>query len=245
MKNKGFIATSLIYSFFLLFCAVIVSFITINTHNKNLIDKVNEDIRNDLVTKTVGDASIASYFNINLTHPDYNFDSVKWEVFNKESNSVFVVSDSIIFTTNIQLSAAINYVTDAISDLSCPCSSNIRVLSESDYNNMKANASSIEEVDSFLNVQSNNVIIGSIDSISYVFLKNNTYYNYTFNKSSETSLTNYKNIMFASSKLEEITEESNINKNVRLVIELPSDTYIRGGNGNYSNPYSIKSENCT
>ena len=48
MNKKGFIATSLIYSFFLVFCATLASYVAINIHNKMLLNRVTDQIREDL-----------------------------------------------------------------------------------------------------------------------------------------------------------------------------------------------------
>ena len=63
MNKKGFIATSLLYSFFLLFCALILVFIG-NMAQKSIllnkeIDQINEDLHS---IKYLKDAKIGSYF---------------------------------------------------------------------------------------------------------------------------------------------------------------------------------------
>ena len=50
MNNKGFIATSLIYSFFLVFVAVMASILATYAHNRILVNNVNEGIVDDLNT---------------------------------------------------------------------------------------------------------------------------------------------------------------------------------------------------
>ena len=63
MNKKGFIATSLLYSFFLLFCAIILSFVGNLGHNTVLlnkaIDKINEDIH---TTKYIYNVKVGDYF---------------------------------------------------------------------------------------------------------------------------------------------------------------------------------------
>ena len=48
MNNKGFIATSLVYAFFLVFVAVIATVLATYTHNRILISNVNTGIEEDL-----------------------------------------------------------------------------------------------------------------------------------------------------------------------------------------------------
>lgn len=67
MKKNGFIATSLIYSFFLVFCALVVSFVSANVSNKVLLRKEIEAIREDINSqKFLKDAQIGTYIRISL-----------------------------------------------------------------------------------------------------------------------------------------------------------------------------------
>ena len=52
MNNKGFIATSLIYSFFLVFIAITSALIGNYIANKTILDRYNEEIETDLNTST-------------------------------------------------------------------------------------------------------------------------------------------------------------------------------------------------
>ena len=67
MNKKGFIATSLLYSFFLLFCAIILSFVGNLGHNTVLlnkeIDKINEDIHTN---KYIYNVKVGDYFRLNI-----------------------------------------------------------------------------------------------------------------------------------------------------------------------------------
>lgn len=48
MNNKGFIATSLIYAFFLVFVAVVATVLATYAHNRILVDNVNSGVVDDL-----------------------------------------------------------------------------------------------------------------------------------------------------------------------------------------------------
>ena len=48
MKKNGFIATSLIYSFFLVFIAIIATLLNSYIASKTILDRYNEEITNDL-----------------------------------------------------------------------------------------------------------------------------------------------------------------------------------------------------
>ena len=67
MNKSGFIATSLLYSFFLLFCALILVFAINIGHNSILLnkekDKINEDIHSN---KRIMHAEVGSYFRLNV-----------------------------------------------------------------------------------------------------------------------------------------------------------------------------------
>ncbi len=54
MNNKGFIATSLVYSFFLVFVAVVASIIVTYAHNRILINNLNDGIVDDLNENILG-----------------------------------------------------------------------------------------------------------------------------------------------------------------------------------------------
>ena len=49
-KNKGFIATSLIYSFFLVFIAVMAALLRIYLSNKTILERFNSDATQELNT---------------------------------------------------------------------------------------------------------------------------------------------------------------------------------------------------
>ena len=49
MKNKkGFIATSVIYSFFLVFLMLMVTILTSSVNNRVLVGRIKEDIRSEI-----------------------------------------------------------------------------------------------------------------------------------------------------------------------------------------------------
>ena len=76
MNKKGFIATSLIYSFFLVFCATLASYVAINIHNKMLLNKVTDQIREDLnSTKYVTDMPVGSYVKFNVKYTKEGIDN--------------------------------------------------------------------------------------------------------------------------------------------------------------------------
>ena len=52
-KNQGFIATSLLYTFFLFFCVILLSLVALFIHNRTLLNNLTVDIKTDLDNLTV------------------------------------------------------------------------------------------------------------------------------------------------------------------------------------------------
>lgn len=226
MKNKGFIATSLIYSFFLVFCAVLLSYIGVNVHNKNLLKRANDDIRTDLQGKKLKDAPIGAYVNLNMSHPNYKIEGIDWIVFNSDEKETLLVSDAVIMSindTNGNLKDDIENINLNIKLFNSPClNGNIRILTYNDlYTTMKNNASTTNIASTLTNIDS-----------TYLLVNNNNYYKYTFNSSNPFNTSN------------STTYQVNERINVRLVVSLPSNIMISGGSGNISNPYTVSENNC-
>lgn len=72
MNNKGFIATSLVYAFFLVFVAVVATVLATYTHNRILISNVNGGVQEDL-NQSIGSKYI-TIKNI-LKNSDFEEDS--------------------------------------------------------------------------------------------------------------------------------------------------------------------------
>ncbi len=87
MNNKGFIATSLIYSFFLVFVAVISTIIATYAHNRILINNINDGIVDDLNT------SIANKY-ISLENILKNSDFETNDAWSIEGNASFTTNES-------------------------------------------------------------------------------------------------------------------------------------------------------
>ena len=108
MNKNGFIATSLLYSFFLLFCALILVFIG-NMAQKSLllnkeIDQINEDLHS---IKYLKDAKIGSYFRLNVCVSSSYFnqaDTLDYIIFDNgttnENNMASLISKNYSFKLN-------------------------------------------------------------------------------------------------------------------------------------------------
>ena len=256
MKNNGFIATTLIYSFFLVFCAILLSYIALSTYNKNLIAKANENIRKDINEKTIGDIEYGSYFKIEVKNKNVESKDINWIVFNNKNNGeTELVSSGIVFNKYIYKMKDFAEIKSAVVTYHNEClSSKVRLLTKSDmYNVMKQNAKNTRVLKNFLNVDNAN------ESINYLLYNESNdseyWYNYIYKEPTGDfySLSEFQNVALNNN---EPTTYNRINPstgdyydinssiNVRLVITLPSDIKIVGGNGSYSNPYVISTENC-
>ena len=108
MNKKGFIATSLLYSFFLLFCALILVFIG-NMAQKSIllnkeIDQINEDLHS---IKYLKNAKIGSYFRLNVCVSSSYFnqaDTLDYIIFDNgttnENNMASLISKNYSFKLN-------------------------------------------------------------------------------------------------------------------------------------------------
>ena len=93
MNKSGFIATSLLYSFFLLFCALILVFAINIGHNSILLnkekDKINDDIHSN---KRIMHAEVGSYFRLNVcVDKDSKFnsaDTMDYILFQNDDNGL-------------------------------------------------------------------------------------------------------------------------------------------------------------
>ena len=227
MKKNGFIATSLIYSFFLVFCAVLLSFLTMSSHNKNLLDKANEDIRNDLRPKKLIDVPIGSYLSLDITHPDFNTD-VNWVLFDKSANASFISDGIVISYNNGTINNIISTVNSQLSSFSNACFIvNARLLAYSDIDIIKNNMDTKYVTERIMNVTPNYVVQNS---------SNYLVYNFPIISSDSLSFEEYKNEVFANSNF---LSYSSGNVNLRLVVTLNSNDQIIGGNGSKNNPYHI------
>lgn len=121
MNKNGFIATSLIYSFFLIFCALLVCYVGIYMHNKLLLDNITTGIKAELEsdTKDLKDAPIGSYVKLTLKVANDEKilnninDPNRWiKIANASDDTgnfvgVLLISDTILYSTS-RLDSAID-----------------------------------------------------------------------------------------------------------------------------------------
>ena len=227
--KKGFIATSLIYSFFLIFCAVLLGYVAISLHNKNLINKTGNDLIDEFSRKDVRSAPLGSYFKISLDHPVINVSDVKWISVihgNSVSNGTtgtYLISDSIVISNKERTKSAadrFNSINDLISGFDSCYAKSINVAGPPIISSI-INSSKIDE-----SLKKTILNIG----IDYVLGRNQgsvIYY--------DTENSSVKNNGVA----------SDMDFNVRLIMIVPSGLSIMGGNGTSNNPYILGNSDGT
>ena len=244
MNKRGFIATALIYSFFLIFCAVLVSFIGMSEHNKNLLSKANDNIREDLKLKLLGNTEYGSYVYLDIVDSNINLSDLSWIVFNHDASNTLLVSDSIVYSikdNNGILYDDVAFINNTINEFSingevlkAPTNKTIRIITYTDFDLMKTNATTKELVIAFAGINTTSSVNAS-DVVKYLIIDNTNYNLYTYNIGTSSDLNTYKNEVF-----DHITSHpTNDYINIRLVISIPNETKIQGGNGNISNAYTL------
>lgn len=231
MKNKGFIASTLLYTFFIIFCAVLITFIGINVHNNNLLKHVEKETQADLQKKTLGDIKYGSYVKFNPRNSNLKTDNIKWIYFNKPgSDRIELVSDSIVIKkgSSLNIDTALSLVDDDCF-ISSPRVLNYNDFYVSIYNNVQ---SSINKYN----------IAKSIESYIIYFLQNGKYYKYNFNQN--YSISDIEDIYDPTKNLTEISNINTSELNIRIVITLGTKMEVTGGRGTYYNPYTISNNLC-
>ena len=113
-NNKGFIATSLIYSFFLIFITLFLTIIADYLQNKVLLNTIENGIKEDI--------------NYGLKCDDFNYDSNDP---NKSDKLVFQGNNLNILNPNIKTDGSVLYI---ITDKDCPNTITIQDISNVNQN---------------------------------------------------------------------------------------------------------------
>ena len=225
MNNKGFIATSILYSFFIVFCAILLSYIGLLAHNSILIDKEKELIEEDLHTDiNISDAPVGSYFRLNVCSTFELFrtnDSLNYVLINNNSSYVLLSSEVSYKLNNLEF---LNNVLEKIVIKYKGVNTPSRSMSEDDYNLVNNLPNDLKKKILEITVDSNE------DKVNYYLLANNSDTNYTGSKVYNTST----NIV--SSFSNEYLDYTYI----RLVFYINENLEIITGDGSYSNPYIME-----
>lgn len=235
MNKKGFIATSLLYSFFMLFCALILVFIG-NMAQKSLllnkeIDQINEDLHS---IKYLKDAKVGSYFRLNVCVSSSYFnkaDTLDYIIFDNgttdENKMASLISKNYSFKLNsLEL---INNILGYISVKQGENTIESRSMTISDY---EQKISKIEDE------KVRKLLIYSDFNYGTMYLLATDKNNYTNSKVIEIK-ENIDNTIPAIQDL----NNNDINTEkvfVRLVFEINNETMIIGGDGTSTNPFILK-----
>lgn len=214
MNNKGFIATSLLYSFFLLFCALILAYAASLAHNSLLlnkeIDRINEDLHSN---KVLSSSKVGEYFRLNLCISEDKRDFFESEdtldyiyIGNSGSNSILISKEINYKVSNLV------FLNLFLNDIRVVNGSNVyvsRSMSYDDYNMISSNSS---------------------------LLSNDTYYLIANNPSSYYSGSYYYN----SSSKSLVGYSDDVSVYLRLAFDIDSSTRIIGGSGTVASPYILE-----
>lgn len=236
MNKKGFIATSLLYSFFLLFCALILVFIG-NMAQKSLllnkeIDQINEDLHS---IKYLKNAKIGSYFRLNVCVSSSYFnqaDTLDYIIFDNgttdKNNMASLISKNYSFKLNsLEL---INNILGYISVKQGVNTIESRSMTINDYE-QKISKIEDEKVKKLL-------IYSDFNSDSMYLLATDKK-NYTNSKVIKIKEDNEKNTIH---EIQDLNNDDINNEKVfvRLVFDIHNETMIIGGDGTSTNPFILK-----
>lgn len=231
MNKKGFIATSLLYSFFLLFCALILVFIG-NMAQKSLllnkeIDQINEDLHS---IKYLKNAKIGSYFRLNVcVSSSYfnNADTLDYIIFDNgttdENKMASLISKNYSFKLNsLEL---INNILGYISVKQGVNTIESRSMTINDYEQKisKIKDAKVKELLIYSDFDSDSMYLLAADKKKYT--------------NSKVVIPKDKD---ATEKNLEANDISNEKVFVRLVFEIHNETMIIGGDGTRTNPFILK-----
>lgn len=236
MNKKGFIATSLLYSFFLLFCALILVFIG-NMAQKSLllnkeIDQINEDLHS---IKYLKNAKIGSYFRLNVCVSSSYFnqaDTLDYIIFDNgttdKNNMASLISKNYSFKLNsLEL---INNILGYISVKQGVNTIESRSMTINDYE---------QKISKLKDEKVKKLLIYSDFNLDSMYLLATDKKNYTNSKVIKIKEDNDKNTIH---EIQDLNNDdiNNAKVFVRLVFDIHNETMIIGGDGTSTNPFILK-----
>lgn len=236
MNKKGFIATSLLYSFFLLFCALILVFIG-NMAQKSLllnkeIDQINEDLHS---IKYLKDAKIGSYFRLNVCVSSSYFnqaDTLDYIIFDNgttdKNNMASLISKNYSFKLN-----SLELINNILGYISVKQGVNTIESRSMTINDYEQKISKIEDE------KVRKLLIYSDFNYDTMYLLATDKNNYTNSKVIKIEENIDKNTIPAIQDLNN-NDINNEKVFVRLVFDIHNETMIIGGDGTSTNPFILK-----
>lgn len=230
MNKKGFIATSILYSFFIVFCAMLLTYIGVLGHNSILVNKEKDLINEELHSMIyLSDAKDGDYFRLNVCSTNDKLfqsgDTINYYLIKYGDKYVFV-SSTVSFKLNsyellneLLKKIYINYKGNEIKS---------RSMSKADY--------------SIINGYSDNKLKNKILNIDIDYSGSNLsgYYLLAINplnyySGSESYNTKTKVLTNATNTLSNLS-----NMYIRLTFDINQNYRIISGDGTYSNPYIME-----
>lgn len=248
MNKKGFIATSLLYSFFLLFCALILVFIG-NMAQKSLllnkeIDQINEDLHS---IKYLKNAKIGSYFRLNVCVSSSYFnqaDTLDYIIFDNgttdKNNMASLISKNYSFKLNsLEL---INNILGYISVKQGVNTIESRSMTINDYEQKisKIEDEKVKKLLIYSDFNSDSMYLLATDKKNYT---NSKVIKIIENINKNTSPAMQENIDENTSLAIQDLNNDDINNAkvfVRLVFDIHNEAMIIGGDGTSTNPFILK-----
>lgn len=236
MNKKGFIATSLLYSFFLLFCALILVFIG-NMAQKSLllnkeIDQINEDLHS---IKYLKNAKIGSYFRLNVCVSSSYFnqaDTLDYIIFDNgttdKNNMASLISKNYSFKLN-----SLELINNILGYISVKQGVNTIESRSMTINDYEQKISKIEDE------KVRKLLIYSDFNYDTMYLLATDKNNYTNSKVIKIKENIDKNTIPAIQDLNN-NDINNEKVFVRLVFDIHNETMIIGGDGTSTNPFILK-----
>lgn len=236
MNKKGFIATSLLYSFFLLFCALILVFIG-NMAQKSLllnkeIDQINEDLHS---IKYLKNAKIGSYFRLNVCVSSSYFnqaDTLDYIIFDNgttdKNNMASLISKNYSFKLN-----SLELINNILGYISVKQGVNTIESRSMTINDYEQKISKIEDE------KARKLLIYSDFNSDSMYLLATDKKNYTNSKVIKIKEDKDKNIIH---EIQDLNNDDINNEKVfvRLVFDIHNETMIIGGDGTSTNPFILK-----
>ena len=236
MNKKGFIATSLLYSFFLLFCALILVFIG-NMAQKSLllnkeIDQINEDLHS---IKYFKNAKIGSYFRLNVCVSSSYFnqaDTLDYIIFDNgttdKNNMASLISKNYSFKLN-----SLELINNILGYISVKQGVNTIESRSMTINDYEQKISKIEDE------KVKKLLIYSDFNLDSMYLLATDKKNYTNSKVIKIKEDNDKNTIH---EIQDLNNDDINNEKVfvRLVFDIHNETMIIGGDGTSTNPFILK-----
>lgn len=236
MNKKGFIATSLLYSFFLLFCALILVFIG-NMAQKSIllnkeIDQINEDLHS---IKYLKDAKIGSYFRLNICVSSSYFnqaDTLDYIIFDNGTTDENKMASLISKNYSLKLNS-LELINNILSHISVKQGVNTIESRSMTINDYEQKISKIEDE------KVKKLLIYSDFNLDSMYLLATDKKNYTNSKVIKIKEDNDKNTIH---EIQDLNNDDINNEKVfvRLVFDIHNETMIIGGDGTSTNPFILK-----